>query len=149
MNEILYKNIANLFPQDLCETCYLHKVGTYTKEDCVTYGKRLCKREIEMCNAVETAILDAGYLPVEPVEIEGLTEDGIDNLRMLTMNGMGKVADKTWWDICAAYEKMYGEDAALTAEQFLIDLTNKTGLKVSQFTIDKIKQQGKLYRRVE
>ena len=81
-------------------------------------------------------ILELGFLPVEEVTLEGLTEDEIDNLRLQTIKDM--VADHTWWDMCAAFEKMYGVDAVILAEQILIDITNKTGIEASRATLSNI-----------
>lgn len=71
------------------------------------------------CYACEAkAIIDAGYLPVEPVEIEGLTfsKDEI----------VGLIPAQAFIDYDRAKE--------------VLEL-------VSQATIDKIKQQGTIYRR--
>jgi len=71
-------------------------------------------------------------------EVERLSEDAIDTMRLQTIADIGKVADRTWWDVCAAYEKMHGMDASMTAEQLLIDITNKTGLKVARAAEDRL-----------
>lgn len=67
-----------------------------------------------------------------------LTEEEIDDIRLETMKEIGKDADRIWWDLCAAYEKMYGEDDAMEMEQFLINMINKTVEKALTFQLSKL-----------
>ena len=39
------EQIVKAMPIAYCDTCYLHKPGTYSRKDCITYGKRLCALE--------------------------------------------------------------------------------------------------------
>lgn len=44
INEEQKKQIVDAIPfVAWCEICYFHKPGNYTRQDCVTYEKRLCK----------------------------------------------------------------------------------------------------------
>jgi hypothetical protein len=43
--EILREQIRMAMPPVQCESCYLHRPLTFTKKDCVTYGKRACAYE--------------------------------------------------------------------------------------------------------
>jgi hypothetical protein len=70
------------------------------------------------------------------IEKYRLTEDDIDSIRMKTVTDIG--ASHTWWDICAAYEKMHGMDSVIATEQLLIDITNRTTLKALDAQLAKL-----------
>lgn len=74
IEEKLYNKITELFPGSLCETCYLHKPGTYTRADCITYGKRLCARERDIVAKLPNILEEAGYvkLPPDSAVLEGI-----------------------------------------------------------------------------
>ena len=93
------------------------------------YGKKIDFRNFA-AHEILAELEDAGYRLIEPEKLTVMSDEEIDEMRLQTI--IDNKADKTWWDMCAAYEKMYGEDAALSVEQILIDITNNTGLKVSQ-----------------
>ena len=67
-----------------------------------------------------------------------MTEDEIDNIRLTTETEVGKQASRVWWDWCAAYEKMHGEEAAQGAEQLMIDIINKTSLNACRAQLAKL-----------
>ncbi len=66
-----------------------------------------------------------------------LKDEEIDSLRLQVTDDMDKTADYNWWDICAAFEKMHGVDASITAEQYLIEIINNTGAKVAKAQLSK------------
>lgn len=60
----LREDIRVAMPPVNCETCYLHKPGTYTRQDCVTYGKRECALETvyidRICQLIEASLEEYG-----------------------------------------------------------------------------------------
>ena len=69
--EAVREKIRKTMPTVLCESCYLHKPGTYTRKDCVTYEKRECALEKvyidQILSLPELAILDKDQSTPEPI----------------------------------------------------------------------------------
>ena len=60
-----------------------------------------------------------------------MSEDDIDGIRLYVLDALDKKAKVNWWDICKAVGETLGKQSARDAEQYLIDITNKTGLEVA------------------
>ena len=61
-----------------------------------------------------------------------ISDDDIDGTRFHLLDELEKKAKVNWWDICKAVKETMGQQASLAAEQFLIDITNKTGQEVAK-----------------
>ncbi|KKL62546.1 hypothetical protein LCGC14_2184120 [marine sediment metagenome] len=71
VNSKLRENVAKVLPtNNLCEICYLHKPGNYTRKDCVTYGKRLCALENVMVDQILALIPDEKEIARQIIEQE-------------------------------------------------------------------------------
>ena len=66
------------------------------------------------------------------VEDTVMSDDDIDGTRFHILDELEKKAKVNWWDICKAVEETRGKQASLDAEQFLIDITNKTGQEIAK-----------------
>ena len=61
-----------------------------------------------------------------------ISNDDIDGTRFRVLDELEKKAKVNWWDICKAVEGISGKQASMDAEQFLIDITNTTGVEVAK-----------------
>lgn len=88
---------------------------------------------------------------VEPQVEEGLllSDDEIDGTRFRVLDELEKKAKINWWDICKAVEETLGKQASLDAEQFLIDITNKTGQEVVRDQHNYTKRECESHHRAE
>ena len=68
-----------------------------------------------------------------------LTEEEIDTIRQTTETECGEDVSRTWWDWCAAYEKMHGEEATQGAEQLMIDYIIKVSHNACRAQLAKLK----------